>query len=99
SFTDLKRSHTLFSMTTPTDTSAFKTEYDISSPTQFKVRVRGTVAGYTNVNYSPNKWHSICSTWDSSTGVVQLWVDGQALTRKYTKELPITGRPIVVLGQ
>uniref|UniRef100_A0AAV2MH22 Pentraxin (PTX) domain-containing protein n=1 Tax=Knipowitschia caucasica TaxID=637954 RepID=A0AAV2MH22_KNICA len=49
---------------------------------------------YTNVDYAPNKWHSICTTWDWSSGLLQLWLNGQPLTKKY-----INGNAIIVLGQ
>lgn len=99
SFTDLQRSHSFFSLTTTDFNSfGFQTFYNHDTR-QIGVWVKGVRADFGSFDYSPNKWHSICSTWDSSSGVVQLWVDGQPLSKKYTAEFPITGQTKIVLGQ
>ncbi|KAM3592594.1 uncharacterized protein V6R79_021783 [Siganus canaliculatus] len=49
-------------------------------------------------DYMPNVWHSICATWDSKTGVAQLWLDGKPSVRKFVGSSSIT-EPIVILGQ
>ncbi|KAK5608442.1 hypothetical protein CRENBAI_025371 [Crenichthys baileyi] len=47
-----------------------------------------------------NKWHSICATWDSTSGVVQLWLDGEPSNRKFASSgSNINGPIIVALGQ
>ncbi|GAA6227077.1 C-reactive protein-like isoform X1 [Lates japonicus] len=45
-------------------------------------------------------WHSICTTWDSASGLVQLWFDGQPSIRKFiTSRSNIRGSLIIILGQ
>ncbi|KAI1896960.1 hypothetical protein AGOR_G00100280 [Albula goreensis] len=47
-----------------------------------------------------NKWHSYCFTWDSVTGLVQLWVDGVGSTKQMAhKSGSVEGSPSIILGQ
>lgn len=98
SFTDLKRGHTFFSMATPTKSNGFLTFYDSNllavAPHVYDVKLT-----YGGVDYAHNKWHSMCTTWDANTGLVQLWFDGQPLTKKYISGSTLTGQPIILLGQ
>uniref|UniRef100_A0A3P9KUY8 Pentraxin family member n=1 Tax=Oryzias latipes TaxID=8090 RepID=A0A3P9KUY8_ORYLA len=87
SVTDLKRDHALFSLSTPT--------YD--NEIQSYVGT-GSVA-YGGWDYKPNTWHSICTTWDSVTGLVQIWFDGKPSIRKFVHSGAITQTVIVLLGQ
>ncbi|XP_073341933.1 C-reactive protein-like [Pagrus major] len=97
SITDLARSHALFSVSTPSRDNAFLifkgTANDIIS-----VDVVNNGARFGGQDYKPNTWHPICSTWDSESGLVQLWLDGKPSIRKFTGGSNITG-PIVILGQ
>ncbi|KAG8560328.1 hypothetical protein GDO81_014922 [Engystomops pustulosus] len=46
------------------------------------------------------EWKNTCVTWDSETGLVQLWINGKRYPRKGTKTgSPIGPRMSVVLGQ
>lgn len=49
-------------------------------------------------DYKLNMWHTLCSTWDSTSGLVQLWFDGKPSIRKFIGGSNIT-RQIIVLGQ
>uniref|UniRef100_A0A3P9IEP3 Pentraxin (PTX) domain-containing protein n=1 Tax=Oryzias latipes TaxID=8090 RepID=A0A3P9IEP3_ORYLA len=51
----------------------------------FKIQpnVRNAGVRYGGRNYKPNMWYSNCSTWDSATGLVQIWFDGKPSFRKY----------------
>uniref|UniRef100_A0A7N6BDX5 Pentraxin family member n=1 Tax=Anabas testudineus TaxID=64144 RepID=A0A7N6BDX5_ANATE len=47
-----------------------------------------------------NVWHSICSTWDSASGLGQVWLDGKPSSRKFiSSESNIKGSILIVLGQ
>ena len=97
SFTDLTRSHVLFSMATRSTANAFLV---FKKPTQIELDVLST----TNVNfaweqYKPDAWHDVCATWDSKTGVGQLWLDGRPTTRKLFKSGSIKGIPNIMIGQ
>lgn len=49
-------------------------------------------------DYKLNMWHTLCSTWDSTSGLVQLWFNGKPSVRKLVARKYIT-TPIIVLGQ
>nr|XP_033779658.1 serum amyloid P-component-like [Geotrypetes seraphini] len=45
-------------------------------------------------------WKHICISWESSTGVVTLWINGNALPRKTLKKgYSIKAQPFIALGQ
>uniref|UniRef100_A0A8C6SD29 Pentraxin (PTX) domain-containing protein n=1 Tax=Neogobius melanostomus TaxID=47308 RepID=A0A8C6SD29_9GOBI len=83
SFTDLKRDHSLFSLSSPSHHNEFL-----------------VFMSWPSLDYAPNKWHSICTTWNSSSGLVQMWFNGQPLVIKYIPfTLPLTTNPIIIVGQ
>ncbi|KAL2086613.1 hypothetical protein ACEWY4_017672 [Coilia grayii] len=46
-----------------------------------------------------NSWNSVCATWDSITGLSQLWINGKPGSRKFIfKGGTLAGTPIVILG-
>lgn len=101
SFTDLTRDHAFFCLASPTKFNQALTFYDstnkVMAPHFHDVKI-----SYAGLDYTPNKWHSMCTTWDANTGLVQLWFNGQALSKKYSATVPgpgITGQPIIMLGQ
>ncbi|XP_026227757.1 C-reactive protein-like [Anabas testudineus] len=99
SFTDLKRDHILFSLSTPSNSNDFLIFWDDKNK-ELEPHIRDQTVEYGWPDYKPNMWHSICTTWDSSTGLVQLWFDGQPSIRKYISSgSNIRGRPIIILGQ
>ena len=62
--------------------------------------IRDKKAEFGGRDYKPNMWHSVCTTWDSVSGLVQLWFDGQPSIRKFTSSgLNIKGPAIIILGQ
>ncbi|XP_049902614.1 C-reactive protein-like [Epinephelus moara] len=51
-------------------------------------------------DYRLNTWHSVCATWDSASGVGQMWLDGKPSSRKFISSgSDISGPFIIVLGQ
>ncbi|XP_041798721.1 C-reactive protein-like [Chelmon rostratus] len=97
SITDLSRNHVIFSLAMPSASNAlliFKAgERDV-----IEVHVRNKKVDFGAKDYKLNVWHSVCSTWDSASGLVQLWYDGKPSIRKFIGGSNIT-RPIVILGQ
>ncbi|XP_035528321.1 C-reactive protein-like, partial [Morone saxatilis] len=96
SITDLSRDHNLFSVATPSAQNAFLIFKTASSVIDFFVSNKQVQFGAED--YKLNMWHSICSTWDSKTGLVQLWFDGKSSIRKFAGGSNIT-TPSVILGQ
>ncbi|XP_030014510.1 C-reactive protein-like [Sphaeramia orbicularis] len=99
SFTDLKRDHGLFSLATSNSFNDFLIFYDYTNR-EMEPHVRHGKSEYGGLDYKPNVWHSICTTWDSQSGLIQLWFNGLPLTKKYVSSgSNISGRPIIILGQ
>lgn len=96
-FTDLKRDHSLFSLATRVKANEILIFYDHSNK-HLELYIHDVAARYEILDYVPNKWHSICTTWNSKTGVVQLWFNGQPLTRKFVGST-VSGIPVIILGQ
>ncbi|XP_018545109.1 C-reactive protein [Lates calcarifer] len=99
SFTDLRRSHGLFSLATPSSNNEFLIFWSEANK-EMQPHIKEGKVGYGGWDYKPNMWHSICTTWDSASGLVQLWFDGQPSIRKFiTSGSNIRGSLIIILGQ
>uniref|UniRef100_UPI0037E8D713 C-reactive protein-like n=1 Tax=Semicossyphus pulcher TaxID=241346 RepID=UPI0037E8D713 len=99
SFTDLMRDHALFSLATPSNVNGFLVFWDAAKK-EMEAHIKDRAAEFVGKDYKLNMWHSICTTWDSTTGIAQLWFDGQPSIRKYTSSgSGIQGTPIIILGQ
>ncbi|KAI3360998.1 hypothetical protein L3Q82_013201, partial [Scortum barcoo] len=98
SFTDLRRAHSLFSLATP---SAFNDLliYKEQTGSEISLNIRNQAVIFAGQDYKLNTWHSVCSTWDSASGLVQLWLDGKPSSRRFSSESNINGPIIIVLGQ
>ncbi|KAI3360997.1 hypothetical protein L3Q82_013200 [Scortum barcoo] len=98
SFTDLRRAHSLFSLATP---SAFNDLliYKERTGSEISLNIRNQAVIFAGQDYKLNTWHSVCSTWDSASGLVQLWLDGKPSIRRFSSVSNINGAIIIVLGQ
>uniref|UniRef100_A0A3Q3VXG3 Pentraxin family member n=1 Tax=Mola mola TaxID=94237 RepID=A0A3Q3VXG3_MOLML len=97
SITDLSRNHALFSLATKFVSNGFLI---FKSPTEDVITliVNGKSTNFEVQDYKRNVWHTTCSTWDSASGLVQLWFDGKPSIRKLAGGSNIT-EPSVILGQ
>ncbi|XP_063048235.1 serum amyloid P-component-like [Engraulis encrasicolus] len=98
-FSDQSRAQSLFSFATPTNPNAlllFKREnsvYEVDQGNQDTVLFWG-------LEDKRNEWNSLCATWNSATGITQLWVNGKSSVRKGLRRGgDISGVPSVILGQ
>ncbi|XP_036931786.1 serum amyloid P-component-like [Acanthopagrus latus] len=98
SFTDLRRGHSLFSLATPSVDNDFQI-YKDDAHDQMNLHVRNHYVYFAGQNYKLNTWHSLCSTWDSASGLAQLWLDGKPSSWKLSSKSSINGPIIIVLGQ
>ncbi|XP_042295868.1 serum amyloid P-component-like, partial [Sceloporus undulatus] len=100
SYTDMTRAHTLFSYATKTNDNEivlFK-----SKPNEYSLYV-----GTSDVLFilpenlvSKPRWEHICMSWESDTGLVEFWLDGEALPRNgMMKGHNISPEASIVLGQ
>lgn len=98
SFTDLKRDHILFSLSTPFNANGILVFWDEANK-ELEPHIKDIKTEYKGLDYKPNMWHSICTTWDSASGLVQLWFDGKILMKKFAGTGNIKGSAIIILGQ
>ncbi|KAK2844511.1 hypothetical protein Q5P01_011170 [Channa striata] len=98
-FTDLRRPYSLFSLATP---SAFNDFLIFKQPESdvISLDVRDKAVSFVGQEYKLNVWHSLCSTWDSTSGLGQLWLDGKPSSRKFMSSgSNINGPTFIALGQ
>ncbi|XP_028325460.1 serum amyloid P-component-like [Gouania willdenowi] len=99
SFTDLTRNHVLFSMSTNSIPNEFLIFWG-GALKELEAHIKDQKLKYQGLNYKPYTWHSICTTWDSVSGLVQMWFNGQPLIWKFViSGREMTGTPIIILGQ
>ncbi|MEE6514986.1 hypothetical protein FKM82_023455 [Ascaphus truei] len=100
SYTQLTRSHSLFSLVTPSGDSDFHLFYNSYPDTKFSVTVGNQDLYFNLTARNILQWWSLCVSWDSSTGVVQLWVNGKPYPRIiFQQGYQISANPIIVIGQ
>lgn len=97
SITDLRREHTLFSMSTASSDNAFLI-FKTAESNVVNLNIWNKFVPFGEQDYKLNAWQSICSTWDSKTGLVQLWLNGRPSIMKYIGGSNIVN-PITILGQ
>ncbi|XP_034029554.1 serum amyloid P-component-like [Thalassophryne amazonica] len=98
-FTDLCRSHTLFSAATPANDNALLI-FKGSRKDKVLVYVNNEEVEFLAQDYVRNMWNSLCVTWESVSGLVQLWLNGKPSARKFASlGVNITGLPLIILGQ
>ncbi|XP_076142656.1 serum amyloid P-component-like [Alosa pseudoharengus] len=98
-FSDLSRPQSLFSFATPINANAFllmKREWK----GVIEINEYDNVVLFRELEYIANRWNSVCATWNSQTGIAQLWVNGKPSTRKGVRRgRDISGTPSIILGQ
>ncbi|XP_005804753.1 serum amyloid P-component-like [Xiphophorus maculatus] len=96
-FSDLKREYALFSLAVPSFYNGFLFYKNVNS---FAVCVRNAESIFEGLDFKLNKWHSVCGTWSATPGLVQLWLNGEPSSRKFTSSgSSINGPIIIALGQ
>ncbi|XP_018089347.1 C-reactive protein-like [Xenopus laevis] len=88
-YTDLSKSHALFSLDLPESWDRhmfdiFQAPIDYTRPTPFHaffVYINNSLA-YSNAQAEVLHWRHSCVTWDSDTGVLQLWVNGKVYPQR-----------------
>uniref|UniRef100_A0A8C5EGP9 Pentraxin family member n=1 Tax=Gouania willdenowi TaxID=441366 RepID=A0A8C5EGP9_GOUWI len=100
SFTDLKRDHVLiFIKSSKSLSNELLIIWDEQNQ-ELEAHLKYQKMQYRHLNYKLNTWHSICTTWDSVSGLVQMWFNGQPLVRKFAVcASEMNGTSVVILGQ
>ncbi|KAF7658762.1 hypothetical protein LDENG_00008270 [Lucifuga dentata] len=71
-----------------------------SKASEMEIHIKNVNAEFKWQDYKKNTWHSICATWDSISGLVQLWFNGTPSVKKYVGSgSNISGSIIILLGQ
>ncbi|XP_077327321.1 C-reactive protein-like [Lithobates pipiens] len=97
SYTDLSRPYSTFSLATPGKDNAFL--FFLQPPNTFSMHINQEVTHF-KMDSESLDWRHICVTWDSDTGVIQLWVNGKLYPRKASmKGSSIAPEDSIVLGQ
>ncbi|XP_030628148.1 serum amyloid P-component-like [Chanos chanos] len=97
-FTDLSNSQTLFSLATRSHADGFVLFR--RSQGHYQLYLADTGVDFYGLPDKLIHWNSLCVTWDSSTGLSQLWVNGEASSRKALHPGgSIIGTPSIILGQ
>ncbi|XP_075905414.1 C-reactive protein-like [Nelusetta ayraudi] len=99
SFTDLTRTHVLFSLATPSHADGLVLFWWPTGPAGLSLYARNSGIRFPGLDYTVNTWHSMCFTWDAVSGVGQLWLDGRHSVRRYISSGHISGTIIITLGQ
>lgn len=95
--TALARTCSLFSYAT--NEQANEILFFQEKPGQYSVSVGGTDV-YFQTPESPYEPMHFCVTWESSSGITELWVDGKAMARTSLKKgYSVGGEGSIVLGQ
>ncbi|XP_034730503.1 C-reactive protein-like [Etheostoma cragini] len=98
-FTDLRRDYSLFSLANLASDNELLI-FNSDSGNTYNYYIKNKVEVFIEQHYKLNTWHSICTTWDSESGLGQLWLDGKPSSRKYISSgSNISGPIIIVLGQ
>ncbi|XP_025066930.1 serum amyloid P-component-like isoform X1 [Alligator sinensis] len=99
-FSDLTRDYSLFSYASRTSDNEILLFR--SFPDVYKIYIGGTAVTF-RVPEKEKKWPEwvhICTSWESATGIVQLWVDGKPLPRKgLQKGYSVKAEAVILLGQ
>ncbi|XP_015280436.1 PREDICTED: serum amyloid P-component [Gekko japonicus] len=100
SYTDLSRGHSLFSYATRkayNELLVYK-----HKPNQYSLYVGGSMVTFSIADNPVPKplWEHICVSWESVTGIAELWLNGVSLPRKGMKRgYTIGPEASIVLGQ
>ncbi|KAI1894724.1 hypothetical protein AGOR_G00118700 [Albula goreensis] len=97
-FTDIQREYSLFSLATQANSNAFL--FFMAKSGVIQIEVNSKQALFPGLEVQLNKWNSICGTWDTVSGLSQLWLNGKHGPRKaLAKGDIVKGDPITILGQ
>uniref|UniRef100_A0A6J0SCG5 Pentraxin family member n=1 Tax=Pogona vitticeps TaxID=103695 RepID=A0A6J0SCG5_9SAUR len=100
-FTDLERSFSLFSAASPQHDNEILVYF--IAPNKYEVCVGGSCIAFRVpkiTEETSSRWETACATWESTTGIVQLWINGQPLPRKgVARGHSIPANLVVMIGQ
>lgn len=100
-FTDIpsrNREQTFFSLATRHHSNGFLLCKE--GMNRHQVYIGSAKADFWGLPDELNGWNSFCATWESKTGLAQVWLNGKPSSRKTLfRGGSLTGTPVIVLGQ
>ncbi|KAM9783208.1 C-reactive protein-like [Neosynchiropus ocellatus] len=98
--TDLRRDYVYFSLATTKFSNGFMLLWDAKSK-EIEVCTKDVTSIFNVPHMERNMWHSLCTTWESGSGLVLVWLDGQQSARKlgFSRAGYNDNAMITVLGQ
>lgn len=97
-FSSETRAQALFSLAVPSESNAFL----LYKPSvgMYRLHVKGTTLNIDRLPDNLDEWNSVCWTWESTSGLTTLWVNGKRSARKILERRgTLTGAPNIILGQ
>nr|XP_006115303.1 mucosal pentraxin-like isoform X1 [Pelodiscus sinensis]XP_025036573.1 mucosal pentraxin-like isoform X1 [Pelodiscus sinensis] len=99
-FTDLTRAYSLFSYATRTKDNEILLFKDRPGVLSLVVGGEWVVFKFPENTGSSRGWEHVCASWESATGIAELWVNWNPLPRKgVQKGYSISNQGVIVLGQ
>ena len=96
-FTKLTRDYSLFSLAVPKQGNSFLLWSEKNGVYSVYVNGQGGISG---LKGKLNEWNSLCATWENTTGLTQVWLNGKpSKSMTVSPGYSIKGIPIIVLGQ
>ncbi|KAM9454939.1 serum amyloid P-component-like [Clarias gariepinus] len=96
-FSDISRFQSPFSLSLPSCDNAFSI---FKENHVYILNILNEGQNFWGLKDEYNVWNSVCATWDASTGLAQVWVNGIPSSRKGIKAGgSLTGIPKIILGQ
>ncbi|XP_077776392.1 serum amyloid P-component-like [Podarcis muralis] len=100
SYTDMTRAHTLFSYATKTSDNEIVVFKSKTNEYSLYVGTADVIFFFPEKLVSEPSWEQICMSWESDTGLVEFWLDGQPFPRNgMMKGHVISPEASIVLGQ
>ncbi|XP_040921155.1 C-reactive protein-like [Toxotes jaculatrix] len=97
-FSQLNRMQGLFSLATVDHQNALMLNKDNAG--SYKVHTGSESYVYLKLPTNQLDWNSVCWTWDSGTGLTQLWLNGLRTSQKLVgKNYPVKGELSIIIGQ
>ncbi|NXA56107.1 SAMP protein, partial [Nothocercus julius] len=98
SYTDLTRPYSLFSYATKGQANEILLLKP--KPGEYRLYVGGKSVSFPFPEGPPVESQHVCATWETTTGIVGLWVNGKARPRKgVRKGYTVSNEAVIVLGQ
>ncbi|KAL2094396.1 hypothetical protein ACEWY4_009115 [Coilia grayii] len=92
-----------FSMNTATQPAALTILRHMPSrsyPQQYELHVGNKAVFFNGLDYTLNRWNSLCATWNGVNGMSQMMINDKLSVRKLTYAgLSIGPKPSIILGQ